>query len=991
VSATAYPKRLIEVDLPIKTISAEGAREKAIRRGNISTLHLWWARRPLAACRAVVLASLLPDPADPACPVSFRTEAKSHLDALRSRVGGPPRRLDNPSELRVALLDFLGSISNHERASDDVFLATARALLVSGHHALRPGSGDSPVVCDPFAGGGTIPFEALRLGADVFASDLNPVACVINRVLLEAAPRYRDRLPQLLATAAEDVRAGAADELAGFYPAASKGTIPIAYLWARWVTCEGPSCGARIPLTRSLWLMRRANRKAGLTLSYDRKTKRPDLDLVTHVPPGTSFPGTVKQGTVTCPLCSFSMKSDRIRSQLCARRGGTSDAMMLAIAETTRGEQGRSFRLPTSQDLAASERAQAALAQRVLAHKGPVTLLPEEPIPQERVWKNNPVRVHLYGMTTWADLFSPRQALTLATFCAHIHRVVEALGKQLGDIGLAEAVGACLALALDRQADHMNALCTWNPIEPKLQHLFGRQAFPFVWDFAEANPFGESVGDWMHCVESVLAALESTRFLSRPGVVQVCSATEHPLPNDAVDALITDPPYYDAVPYATLSDFFYVWLKRSLPPGYARDFLAELTPKDAECVVDEAKNKDAAFFERTMRVALTEGRRVTRVGGIGVIVFAHKTTAGWESLLQAILGAGWTVTASWPISTEMGTRLRARDSAALASSIHLVVRPREDESGGSVSSVGRWRDVIGELPARIHEWMPRLATEGVVGADAIFACLGPALEIFSRYSHVEKSSGDAVTLREYLEQVWAAVAREALSLIFEGADASGLEEDARLTAMWLWTLGAAPNGDRRALADGEQADVELADEDDGEPKLAASVGFVLEFDAARKIAQGLGAHLEKLADVVQVEGDKARLLSVAERAKSLFTKEAVGVADDTSQARGARKAKPSKKQLGLFAEIDAAEKQGLLGEAGVPKVGETTLDRVHQSMILFAASRSEALKRFVVEEGVGKDARFWKLAQSLSALYPAGSDEKRWVDGVLARKKSLGF
>jgi hypothetical protein len=250
---------------------------------------------------------------------------------------------------------------------------------------------------------------------------------------------------------------------------------------------------------------------------------------------------------------------------------------------------------------------------------------------------------------------------------------------------------------------------------------------------------------------------------------------------------------------------------------------------------------------------------------------------------------------------------------------------------------------------------------------------------------VEKASGDVATLKEYLEHVWAAVSKEALSTIFKDADATGLEEDARLTAMWLWTLSAGTSATNGFEEAGEGADGDDTEDDEESAKGKAVTGFVLEFDAARKIAQGLGAHLEQLTDVIEVKGDKARLLPVSERAKHLFAKD-----DRDEKAMGA-KARGKRKQLGLFAEIDAAEKEGLLGEAGVPKVGQTTLDRVHQAMILFAAGRSEALRRFVVDEGVGKDARFWKLAQSLSALYPTGSAEKRWVDGVLARKKSLGF
>ena len=284
-----------------------------------------------------------------------------------------------------------------------------------------------------------------------------------------------------------------------------------------------------------------------------------------------------------------------------------------------------------------------------------------------------------------------------------------------------------------------------------------------------------------------------------------------------------------------------------------------------------------------------------------------------------------------------------------------------------MDDVGDWRDVLGELPGRIHDWLPRLAREGVVGADAIFSCLGPALEIFSRYSRVEKASGEQVTLREYLEHVWAAVAREALNMIFEGADATGFEEDARLTAMWLWTLSAGPNNN----ANGGD-----------ESTAAKSTGYVLEYDAARKIAQGLGAHLERLTSLVEVKGNKARLLPVAERAKHLF-------GESEGRTRAKNKKKPD--QRALFEELAAGEETGADWGELEASAGKTALDWVHQAMILFAAGRAAALKRFLAEEGYGREESFWRLAQALSALYPTNSEEKRWVDGVLARKKGLGL
>jgi hypothetical protein len=446
-----------------------------------------------------------------------------------------------------------------------------------------------------------------------------------------------------------------------------------------------------------------------------------------------------------------------------------------------------------------------------------------------------------------------------------------------------------------------------------------------------------------------------------------------------VQALVTDPPYYDAIAYASLSDYFYVWLRRTLGGIHGVLLGDALTPKRDVIIVDmphelNIYQRDIAFYERELTRAFSEGRRILRPDGVAVIVFASKTTASWEAILQAVVDAGWTMTGSWPVDTEREARIAAQGQARLASSVHLVCRPRGQ------AKVGDWRDVLTELPKRIHEWMPRLASEGIVGADAIFACLGPALEVYSRYSRVEKASGDQVTLKEYLEQVWAAVSKEALAMIFAEADASGFDPDSRLTAMWFWTLSTgAPTG---ANGDEVERNEEVAEEDET-VRLAKVSGFILEFDAARKIALGLGAHLEQLTSVVEVKGDKARLLPVSERARHLFGKD-----EGRAPARRAKKVK----QKTLFDEVDGEDgEEGSWGDLDVPQTGATVLDRLHQSMILFAAGRGEALRRFLVEEGVGRDTRFWRLAQALSALYPTGTEEKRWVDGVLGRKKGLGF
>lgn len=677
----------------------------------------------------------------------------------------------------------------------------------------------------------------------------------------------------------------------------------------------------------------------------------------------------MRRGAATCLRCGHTTPVERVRAQLAARRGGTEDARLLAVA-TVRPGGGRGFRAATELDLQTARAAAGELERRCAAHGGDLPLLPEEPLP--------PIgtigfRVQRYGMVRWRDLFTPRQLLALSTLAGLVREALPAEGPA-DDAGLGAAVRACLALCVDRLCDYMNSGCSWNPSGGALPHLFTRQALPIIWDFGEANPFGGSAGDFTAAVGHVLRGLRNALLSSGAGTVSQASASRCPLPTDYAPLLVTDPPYYDAIPYADLSDFFYVWLRRMLRPDYPALFAGKLAPRDEECIVNRATGKDRAYFRRVMTAALSEARRVTRPDGLGVIIFAHKSTEGWEDLLGAVCEAGWIITASWPIDTENAGRLRARDSAVLASSIHLVCRPRERPDGSLIDdTVGEWRDVLDELPRRVRERMARLYREGVVGADVIFACLGPALEVFSRYARVERASGEAVPLKEFLQEAWTAVARAALSLIFEGAEAEGLEPDARMTAMWLWTTGAG--GLRNEAAGVEDNEAEGEDDEDGRPR----AGWALEFDAARKIAIGLGVNLERSESVVEVRGDVARLLSVEERVRYLFG----GVP--------AAEAPRRRRQLSLPLLPAAASGGGRFGALRQPRPGSTVLDRLHQAMILFAAGQGEGLRQLLVDDGAGRDSRLWQLAQSLSALYPPGSDEKRWVDGVLSRKQGLGL
>jgi putative DNA methylase len=850
---SGYCKRLIEVDLPIRRISEHARREKSIRHGNISTLHLWWARRPLAACRAIVLASLWPDPGDPQCPPSFRRTAADQLRQLRDRCGGPARDWEDPLELRAGLLDFIADFSNWDLLNNRDYLDVSRNLVIAAHEALGDGASAQPVVVDPFAGGGAIPLEALRVGAYTFASDLNPVAVLLNKVLLEYVPKYGPRLAEEVKRWGELVGRAVERELSGFYPLRANGERPVAYLWARTVKCEGPKCGVQIPLLRSLLVAKRGRRSVALKLVPRPRQKEIAVQIVEDGAESSVGHGTIRQGAATCPLCGYTTKPDRVRAQIVDQRGGADSARMLCVVTSKPGHDGRHYYLPTRADIDAVSSAQAELRRRQAAFDGALSLVPDEPIPQERVWKNNPIRIHLYGITRWGDVYTARQALALSTFIKHVRAVSRSQARETDDREFATAVATCLALVPNRCADFWSSLTRWISTGEKIGQTFGRQALPIVWDFAEGNPFEDISGAFQRCLGYIVEVLaRQAASVTTAGHVERSSACAHPLPDDFAHAVITDPPYYDAVPYANLSDYFYVWFRRSIGDLHPRLFSSSLTEKDDECVYNPVAPapgggvKDAAFFERTMCAAMTEARRITRPDGIGVVVFAHKSTAGWEAQLQGMIRAGWTITGSWPIDTERPGRLRALNSAVLGSSIHLVCRPRENSEGRLSDTIGDWRDILQQLPLRIRQWSLRLAEEGIVGADAIFACLGPALEIFSQHARVEKASGEVVTLHEYLEHVWAAVAEEALIVIFREADATGFEEDARLTAIWFWVLKAAANG-RPDDEDDDQEGAGDPDDDTGRSGSAKPRGYSMDFDTARKLAQGLGVDLERLS------------------------------------------------------------------------------------------------------------------------------------------------
>ena len=998
-------RRLAEVDFPIAEVSRHAAREKSIRHGHPSTLHLWWARRPLASSRAMLMALLLPDPCDPHCPEAFKREARRVLLGMHGRPDGWKGAIEPDEGLRRVLLKFIADFANWNLAANGVWIETARALVRAAHGA------EPPLVVDPFAGGGSIPLETLRLGCEAFASDLNPVACLILKVMLEDIPRHGPGLADELRRVGGEIKQAAERELAGLYPADPDGSTPIAYLWARTVRCEAPNCGAEIPLLRSLWLAKKAvfKRERGKRIKVrGRQALRCKVVRAAKEPPRVELevfePETdkdVRAGTVTrakaaCLCCGAVLPPERVRAQLSEQRGGADvifdgqgkrmgGARMTAVVTLKEDEPGRRYRLPTDGDYAAVHEAQARLAgildEWERGGRQGLCPAPDEPLPPVGTLG---FRVQRYGMLQWGDLFTARQKVAMVEFRRLVQRA-------------AGPLRVLLAVAVNRTADGSASVSSWLASGEEVKHVFARQALPIVWDFGESNYAAETSRSWISSIVSIAKVLESTSWALTSAQVQSGDATDHPLPDAAGGVWFTDPPYYDAIPYSDLSDFFLVWLKRTLPdhPLLRDPFDPDnsLSPKDREAVQDETKEcngrvKDRAFFEDTMGGAFAEGRRVLSEDGIGSVVFAHKTTEGWEALLAGMIRGGWTLTGSWPIATEMGSRLRARDSAALATSVHLVCRPRPEDA-----PVGDWADVLRELPTRVGDWMERLQGEGVRGADLVFACIGPALEIYSRYRQVETAEGRQVGLPEYLERVWEVVGRTALENVLGAAEAKArngmagvLEEDARLTALFLWTLqstgaDAVPedSGDDAAEDDDDEADEAPRDK----PK-----GYSLVFDVARRFAQPLGIELPKWEGrIIETHKGSVRLMDVTERGKQLFGEDGA----DTAAEWMERDPGVTVQQV-LFPEMETASRKKrsrsrggkvlIADDAEMQAPDATTLDRVHAAMLLQTSGRSQALRNLLKaehERGPG----FLRLANALSALYPSVSEEKRLLDAML--------
>lgn len=805
---TNTPKRkLIEVALPLEAINKESAREKSIRHGHPSTLHLWWARRPLAAARAVLFAQFVDDPSSN--PEEFPTEELQRKE-------------------RDRLHKLIERLVVWENIRDEKLLAEAHAEI------LKSTGGNPPPILDPFAGGGTIPLEAQRLGLEAHASDLNPVAVLINKALIEIPPKFRDRPPVFPGLAeseirswkgaeglAADVRAYGAwmrDEaekrIGHLYPKAtlpdgSKATV-IAWIWARTVTCPNPACGIAMPLVRSWWLGKKKGKEAYVVPSVVGGKVRFTIGHDPKTAPTSETDGTVGRTGATCIGCASAVELKYIRAE--GRAGRMGAQLMATVAE---GNRTRIYLEPTSE------------------HETAAQVPRPDDVPGGEL-PNNPrdFKTPNYGMTTFADLFTPRQLTALTTFSDLVAEARErvladalAAGMPEGDrldsggtgaAAYADAVATYLGFTISRMTNKSCTICSWDSSTKMeaVRSVFARQALPMSWDYAESNPWGGSGGDFAEDLQWVGRVLDALvgRAVGSAHQLDAASRTYTGM------LISTDPPYYDNIGYSDLSDFFYIWLRRSLRAVHPRLLGTMLVPKNEELVANPYRHEGGKagaheFFEEGFREVFRHARASAVPDYPITVYYAFKqseptdkgeTSSGWETLLEGMIGSGWSVAATWPVRSELSNRMIGSGTNALASSIVLALRPRP----GDAARIDR-RELIEALKAELPSALRELQQGAIAPVDLPQAAIGPGMAVFSRYSAVLEPDGSKITVRSALARI-----NEILDQVLNEQEGD-FDSTSRFAIAWYRQHGydTGTFGDANNLANARNTSVDTMDRD----------------------------------------------------------------------------------------------------------------------------------------------------------------------------------
>jgi len=757
-------KKLIEVALPLDAINAASAREKSIRHGHPSTLHLWWARRPLTAARAVIFSSLIDDPDQDGVPQALLEQ----IDALplENTYKNNDEKTSVGEIRRYKLFGFIEKLVEWENSNNPDIISTAQNLIRAATN------GNPPLLLDPFAGGGAIPLEAQRLGLEAHASDLNPVAVMINKAMIEIPPKFAGQPPvnpqarnrtdyngewigaQGLADDVkyygEWMKQKAFERIGHLYPKVKdeKGQehTVIAWIWARTVKCPNPVCGCEMPLASSFELSKKKGKEAYVLPVIEGNKIRYEVKYGKNAPE----PPKTGRGQFKCICCDSPAELNYIRDESKAKRMGTS--MMAIVAD---GKNGRLYISPNE------------------GHRQAANVSKPERYPSGALSGKAKVNVGVYGFEETSELFTNRQLTALTTFSDIVAEAQVHIEKDGGYKEYAQAVSLYLAFAISKASNRQNSLCSWMPDVQCPGHLFARQAIPMKWDFSEANIFGPS-GSFESMYDNVVAGLISTNYGNvNSGFTFQNDARKPANYRDIV--VSTDPPYYDNIEYADLSDFFYVWLRKTLKETYPDLFRTMLVPKTEELVAtpyrfEGGKVEACKFFEDGMLKAFKQINVYARDDIPTTVYYAYKqseddsddktASTGWETMLFAIIKAGFTITGTWPMRTERGNRQVAQNSNALASSIVLVCRKRPSDAPVCTS-----RDFINALKRELRPALEKLQASNIAPVDLAQCAIGPGIGVYSRFSKVLGADGTPMGVRSALQLI-----NQELSLYFTEQD-----------------------------------------------------------------------------------------------------------------------------------------------------------------------------------------------------------------------------